>query len=389
MPPTAPSVSPLLLQRVVEGLKEPVAVVDVGDPRPSTEPPYGAVVVTAPDLPTLRRGLRDLPHLGRTRMVAVVLAEAERPLPVRLDPRWPALQDLDARLEDGGAVTVVRLVARTDAKELLTGVAYGDRAPADGGLVVARSSDPDDTVPPDVVTEQPAPEESPVLGRAPVAIPDLGPEPLDETLFNPVGFRRDWERGVVDLDPGWRPTPGLVARLRDVQAVRVTGDDDPRLLAALAMSGVPLVTTEDLGDPDVRERHSVRQRRAALLEHSTTAWRLRVAERAGVRVAGWPTVTGPDGDGELVLLGDPDHADDPDVVTDLVLAHRYSGAEAVEMPRAQQPRTECYVTELVGGPVLVTRALLRRVDGLGDVGAAAGSVYRTHVLMAREGSEAE
>ncbi len=288
MPPTAPAPSPLLVGRVVEGLKPPVAV--VGDPSapPADGPPYGSVVVTAADLAALRTALPDLPELGRARMVAVVVADATAPLALRTDPRWPDLQDLDARLEDGAAVTVARFTSRLDVAEVLTGIAYADGGPAHGGLVVAASYDPDDKVPPDVVTRDVPTPESPVLGRPPVVVTDGGPEPLDESLFNPDGFRRDWDRGVVDLDPSWWPSPALVDRLRDVQGVRVPAGADPRLVAALAMSAVPLVAPGEesvLADPAAREAHATAQSRAATLEHGTGAWRRRLAERAGVRVA--------------------------------------------------------------------------------------------------------
>lgn len=288
MSSTAPTVSPLLVQRVVEGLKAPVLVVTDLEPDRATSPPYGAVVVTASDLASLRGMLRLLPDLGRSRMVAVVVGEDLHPMPLRIDPRWPALQDLDARLEDGAAVTIARFTARLDVAEVLTGIAYADGPPGHGGLIVARGYDPADKVPPDVVTEQPDPGESPVLGRAPAYVPDPGPEPLDETLFHPGGFRRDWQRGVVDLDPAWRATPGLVASLRDAQGIRVPSGSDDRLVAALAMSGIPLVAPGDeaeLDDADARERLSARLSREASEQHSISSWRRRLAEQAGVRVA--------------------------------------------------------------------------------------------------------
>lgn len=384
MSPTSPTtlaVDPLLVQRAVEGLKDPVLVVNGAVPQ-ATEPPYGAVVVAAPDLAALRILLRDLPDLGRSRMVAVVVAEGLAPLPVRLDPRWPALQDLDARLDSGAAVTVVRFTARVPVADVLAAIAYADRAPAHDGLLVARTSSPDDKVPPDVVTDQSDPAESPVLGRPPVAIGDPGPEPLDETLFNPIGFRRDWDRGVVDLDPAWTPTPGLVASLRDAQAVRVTEAGDERLVAALAMSGIPLVDgagDDALDDSATRERHSVRQRRAALLEHSTFAWRRRLAERARTRIAEGP---------ELVLVGGDDL--DPDIRTDLELARRYSGADVVEVPTgAGHPGpTECFVTEPLGGPVLVERTLLDEAGGLDGLRSAGCTIYRIHAPLPNEEREA-
>ena len=183
---------------------------------PPADPPFGSVVVAVSDLASLRAVVADLPALGRARMVAVVVAEAEAPLALRIHPRWPALQDLDARTEDGGAVTIARFTSRLDVAEVLAGIAYADGSAGHGGLVIAprlrrrrqgaaRRGDP-----------RQATAESPVTGRAPVVVTDPGPEPLDETLFNPIGFRRDWDRGIVDLDPAGRRRPrswpGFVTR---------------------------------------------------------------------------------------------------------------------------------------------------------------------------------
>ncbi len=377
MPPIPPTLSPLLLQRVVDGLKPPVAVVTDTDPPPAGSPPFGSVVVAVSDVAALRTALVDLPALGRARMVAVVVADAVAPLAVRLDPRWPALQDLDARIEDGAAVTVARFTAKLDVAEVLTGIAYADGGRGHGGLLVGRDYDPEDKVPVDVVIDGGPLEESPVLGRAPMVLSDRGPEPLDETLFNPIGFRRDWDRGVVDLDSSWTASPRLIAELRDTQGVRVPPDADERVVAALAMSGIPLVTADDrpdLDDPLSRERHSIRQRRAALGEHSIWAWRQRLGDRAGVRIAE------PDeGDPVLVTADGASYA--PEVRTDLLLARRYSGADVVEMPVSTTEPTECFVRELLGGPLIVDRGLLREVGAAEAILAAGGTIYRTHALI--------
>lgn len=367
MPPTAPTPNPLLVQRVVEGLKPPVAVVTDSSPSPSGSPPFGSVVVAVSDLARLRTALADLPSLGRARMIAVIVADALAPLALRIDPRWPALQDLDARLEEGAAVTVARFVSRLDVAEVLAGIAYAEGPPGHGGLLVGREYHPDDKVPVDVLIGDGSPAESPVLGRAPVVVGDAGPEPLDETLFNPIGFRRDWDRGIVDLDPSWTATPGLVASLRDAQGVRVPPGADERVVAALAMSGVPLVTGEeatDLDDPLRRELHSARQSRAALLEHSVFAWRRRLAARVGVRISTYPS------EDDVVLIDDAAHG--PDVLTDLLLAKRYSRADVVAIP---------------GGPTLVDRTLLNELGGLDAILAAGHTVYRAHPLLPNDESE--
>ena len=219
-----------------------------------------------------------------------------------------------------------------------------------------------------------------MLGRAPVVITDPGPEPLDETLFNPIGFRRDWDRGVVDLDPSWTATPGLIVDLRDAQGVRIPPDADERVVAALAMSGVPLVTGDDqpdLDDPRLREEHSdpAAPGRAPRALHRRLAPAPR-PQRAGVRVAA---------EGDVVLIGYDEGRHHPEVRTDLHLARRYSGADVVEMPTRSET-TECFVEELVGGPVLIDRALLGGLGGLwlSSVGSTpygppgAPSTARTH-----------
>ena len=89
-----------------------------------------------------------------------------------------------------------------------------------------------------------------------------------------------------------------------------------RVIAGLAMAGMPLsadrvatrvaahlgeavtaaITTEvDLTDPQAREEHSVVLRRAALTAYSSTAWRTRLGELAGVRVGSAARRLGRDG----------------------------------------------------------------------------------------------
>jgi hypothetical protein len=382
-----PPVPRHLVEAAADGLKEPVLVVgdtDAAADEAPASPPYGSVVLAASDLSALRVLLDDLPDLGRARMVAVVVAEAQAPLALRVRPTWPPLQDLDARMEEGAAVTVAKFASRLDVADVLAGIAYADGRPGPAGLVVGTAYDPDDKVPPDVLLGTGAAAESPVLGRPPAAVTDPGPAPLDETLFNPCGFRREWTRGVVDLDPAWTPTPGLVASLRDAQGVRWRPDADPRVVAALAMSGIPLVEEggeADLDDPERREQHSVRQRRAALLEHSTFAWRQRLAERAGVRVPAEPSVTvAPDLTGDLVLVLPTAEPPGPELVTDLLLARRYSRADLVG---AGPDPTEAYGAVQPGDPVLVDRSWCRRAGAdlarlVEAVRAAGGTDYRTH-----------
>ena len=128
-------------------------------------------------------------------------------------------------------------------------------------------------------------------------------------VVNPRGWRKEWTEPVRDLAPDQAVTEAAIERLRDVQGLRVDlATADPRIVAHLAAAGVPLLATgthpalggtltealqeqPDLDDALAREEHSVTTRRAALLEHSTVAWRGRLAERAGVRHVARPQVS--------------------------------------------------------------------------------------------------
>jgi hypothetical protein len=215
---------------------------------------------------------------------------------------------------------------------------------------------------------------------------------LDERLFNPIGFRPAWDRGVVPL-PAVSLTPGLVAGLRDAQGVVVGPDADPRIVAGLAMSGVPLVgpgfDEVDLDDALAREEHSLVLRRAALDEHGSIDWQRPVSVLLATRrpeqlgfalaqvarqqgVAALQLVLAPHGftvdearvrdavgpavdvrlapaaadtlfgdvlhaaasvaDGDVLLKMDDDDWYAPDVVADLLRARAYSGAQLVGMP---------------------------------------------------------
>ena len=278
---------------------------------------WACVVVAVADRAGLRRGVETVPRLGRTRAVVAFLAEASAPLVPDVRPEWPELVELDAHLtSDGGAVTRLRFPSAVPVHELLgrLGVDAGSRGTAArGGLVVGgdgADGDPDAQVPPDVVRSgTPSGRESPVTGRRAV-VAEPGPVVVDEGVFNPTGFRRDAAGPVVDLPLG-RVTESTVARLRPARAVRVVAAATAYDVAALAMAGVPLVAdgplpsdldpalgalvesadAAALADPLAREEHSVRLRRAAAAAHSTLAERLRLAQVAGVRVTGLPSVS--------------------------------------------------------------------------------------------------
>lgn len=257
---------------------------------------WATVLLSVADEISLRYAVSVLPELGRAKHVACQVGAATGPLTTVLRPEWPPLASLEA---DAG---LTRLTFRRPAPvaPVLVELARHTGTPATSGnhgLVVAGIDVPmdptavTDEVPAAVVTSSPRPSE--VLGGPPVVL-DPGMGPLDEALLNPVGFRRDWDRGPVPLPTG-EPTPAMVASLRDAQAVVVPAGADIRTVAGLAMAGVPLVgdgfDEVELDDPMRREEHSVRVRRAALREYSSLGWRRRVGAATGVRVAAYPSVS--------------------------------------------------------------------------------------------------
>jgi hypothetical protein len=267
---------------------------------------YERVAVTVRDRGELR-ALR-VPRGVRTAALAVWLDEGVAALSLTPRPEWPALQLIRSRAVDGGWLTVLRFetavpVHRVVA-ELGRQAVWPDHA---GQRGVVLDEDATDKVAAD-----------------PVAVTDPDPVlavgPLDERVLNPSGFRRDVTLPVLDLsdlDWGRGPTEALVRGVRDAAGVLAElPQADPlraaRLMAGLAMAGVPLTAPEvhpdvaahlgpdvtavvtadvDLADAQAREEHSVVLRRAALTTYSTGAWRRRLGELAGVRVAHQPTVS--------------------------------------------------------------------------------------------------
>ena len=258
--------------------------------------------------------------------------------------------------------------------------AVRSRRDGDGWVLVARFARPAPVA--EVVAE---------VGRQVVWPSVVATRPgLDLRVLNPIGFRPDWDRGVVDLPPG-PLTAALVSSLRDAQGVRVTADADPETLAGLAMAGVPLVgpglAEVDLDDPIAREEHSIELRRAAIDEHGSVDWQrpvsillatrrpeqldfalAQVARQRGVDSV--ELVLAPHGfdvdplavraatgieakvvaadadllfgdvlheaaraaDGDVLLKMDDDDWYAPDVVADLLRARAYSGAQLTGMP---------------------------------------------------------
>jgi hypothetical protein len=507
------------------------------------------VILAVADESALRRTVSLLPRIGRTNVVACWLDEAAAPALLTPRPEWPPITTLEARhLETGAALTVVHLSEQHLANSVLEQLARaaGPRTVAGShGLVVATTrpdpdtappadpsfrvlemaeagSDPDVDVPPDVVLVGPgggAVSSHHVIGRPPtvVSLPDPIGGPLDEGVLNPRGYRREPAKGLVRLgvgadgrleadgpdlqtvlDPGRGATRAHVAELRNHIGVHVNWSAEApaataRVVAGLAMAGVPLVTdrlpdgaaellgprlnralTEptDLTVALLRDEHSVRLRRAALLEHSTLAWRARLAGAAGLPESVLPTCSvvlatrrpqqlefllrqvakqrgsevelvvaahgfEPDravvqrllgdralvlvlpeatrfGDvlnaaaqaasGDLLLKMDDDDWYGPDVVTDLLLARHYSGADLVGMATEyvyieslqrtirRTDDAERAAKYVAGGTMLFDRALLLEAGGfrpvhryvdaqlLAAVESMGASIYRTHGL---------
>ncbi|MFC7358666.1 glycosyltransferase [Nocardioides astragali] len=297
---------------------------------------WGSVLVVAADRSRLRRMASAVPLLGQCKVVACWLTDAPTPWVLVPRPEWPRLVHFAAReAGDRGVLTVARFASGARAQLVVMEMARQAAGRGDtthGGLVVsyagrpaapgldARSvlladvsgaGDAERDVPPDVVIARRGGEvaEHHVIDRAPTVVTDPGPEPVDERVFNPIGFRKDWDHPVVDLariSPG-PVTEGVVAAARGFQGVRLLSDTPTADLLALAISGVPLVTQGvldvapplaaaldaevDLDDPLRREEHSLAVRRAAFDHHSTLAWRSALASRAGVRHVGLPPVS--------------------------------------------------------------------------------------------------
>ncbi|MCB0895240.1 MAG: hypothetical protein KDB43_07665 [Nocardioidaceae bacterium] len=287
---------------------------------------------------------------ARAAVVAVHLAAATSALSLVPRPEWPRLTALRSRRDGDGFVLVARFARPAPVAEVVAEVGRQAVWPA-------------------VVASRPG---------------------LDLRVLNPIGFRADWGRGVVDLPDG-PPTGEMVAALRDAQGVRVPAGAAPATVAGLAMAGVPLVgegfAAVDLDDPLAREEHSLLLRRAAIDEHGSVDWQRPVSVLLATRrpeqldfalrqvarqrgVSSLQLVLAPHGfdvdparvrdtvgtdvrvvpasadtlfgdvlqaaaraaDGDVLLKMDDDDWYAPDVVADLLRARAYSGAEVTGMP---------------------------------------------------------
>lgn len=315
----------------VEPLAAPTVTlcpVDTAPPEPASR--WAAVVLAVTDTVALRKITPALPRLGRTRAVGCWLVEAEGALAPGNRPDWPPLASLQSRsVGEASSWTALRferaILANMVLEELARSAAPARFHPTAGLVVAQEPGDAETVVPPDAVLAREPLTHAPayaVTGRPPAVVTDpaLLAGPLDEGVLNPTGFVQRPDQGVVDLQPTdtWvrGATPRLVTELRDHQGARVTWDGDEsatvRLVAGLAMAGVPLVSGPipatagrhlgtalsevlglevDLTDPLRREEHSVRLRRAALLTHSTLGWGARLAEAAGLPHRRFPSVS--------------------------------------------------------------------------------------------------
>jgi hypothetical protein len=297
-------------------------------PRRSHAGKYARVLVVVNDRADLRAA--TVPHAVRSPVVAVWVASMPSSPGFVPRPEWPPLKSFRTQPVGRGYLVVARFEQAVRAANVVRELARLSVWPAPsaaGGLVLDDGSGPDlpleeRDVPPDVVlTPAQGLADHAVTGRTPIAVTELlGSSarlgPLDERVLNPVGFLADADGPVVALGSlaGGEPTEAVVRSVRAARGVHGDRVDEPiaRLAAGLSMAGVPLTAESvsdaarlllgdevsavltarvDLGDPLVREEHSVVLRRAALLAFSTATWRRGLAASAGVRVAPEPTVS--------------------------------------------------------------------------------------------------
>jgi hypothetical protein len=308
-----------------------LAGVDLPDPAYAGK--YDRVLVAVADRADLRAVV--VPFAVRAPVVGVWIADLAASPGLAPRPEWPPLKAFRTQPVPGGYLVVARFEQPVRVANVVRELGRQSVWPAPppvGGLFVDDGSGPvgeldDRDVPPDVLLDRPPtpPDDHHVTGRAPVVLADLalsGPltlGPLDERVLNPCGFVADVDGPELALDSLLAgeppPTESLVASLRGCLGVRggvLDRTDSARLVAGLAMAGVPLsvssvaapvaallgdavsaalVAPVDLDDPLAREEHSVVLRRAALGAFSTTAWRTALAGLSGARPPVPPTVS--------------------------------------------------------------------------------------------------
>ena len=298
---------------------------------------WGSVLVVAADRARLRRMASAVPLLGQCKAVACWLTDAPAPWVLVPRPEWPPLAHLAAReAGDRGVLDRRPLRLRRPRPARRDGDGAPGRRPRRHHPRRARRgvrrpprrarprrpracccptwpapATPSATCRP--TSSSPAAAATwpthHVIDRAPTVVTDPGPEPVDERVFNPIGFRKDWDHPVVDLSrllqsagPGHRgrrrraPAPSRACaspptlRTADLLAlaiVRRAARDASGVARRGAAAGAPRSTPRSTSTtPLRREEHSLAVRRAAFDHHSTLAWRSALATRAGVRHVG-------------------------------------------------------------------------------------------------------
>ncbi|MFE9245291.1 glycosyltransferase [Nocardiopsis sp. NPDC006938] len=305
--------------------------------------PVGRVVLLAANTADLREAvpLSDgLPPAAEFRVVVEATARHTGP-PFPSPPglgQWQGLLDFHVgRLPDRGWTCSFAFTDPVDARTVLRSVAQGMVGGRRGPAQPPRAAADAVSVPaptweglgrPGALSERPALRE--------LSVEDV--PVVDERVVNPMGFTRTSSSRVGRLVSRggrwvlvaggrvwWRvPEDGSVsdvdvAALRDLRAVRVEWGRHSgpvaavRAVVGLAASGIPLVSgpvpgwagclggelsallaeveERSLADPQAREEHSVRLRRAALRVHGAGGRARLLAEAGGAVVASEPSVS--------------------------------------------------------------------------------------------------
>ena len=242
-------------------------------------------------------------------------------------PEWPPLTSLMAREAGRGVLTVLRFAQPIGAHVVLTElarqavpgvdtghggvvVAYAGREPAAGLDVRAQRFDDarggrpttEIVVPADVVVSRaraPTRRSTPSSTARRPSSPTPASSRSTRWWSTPAAGARSGPSRSATSPPTSAVTEAAISALRDVQGLRVDlATADPQTVAHLAAAGVPLLATGThpaLGatpaaahwqrsptstTPSPARSTASPTRRAALLEHSTVAWRGRLARRA-------------------------------------------------------------------------------------------------------------
>jgi hypothetical protein len=319
------------------------------------------------DLTALRREVARLDREALASSFTIEVAACTTTPSLVAPPGWPRLVRLSVSPKGDGAVleaefadpaptrAVVAAVARSVAPGALDWPGWPDTAVGVPEIDVGSDFPPDLVVGEDAPSLEGLPDPHPVLTRAPVVV-TTGPEPtwadagdvtggplalgpLDHRTLNPAGFKRQHRQPVAHLvahddparltlrtakgdkvlDARHGPSEADLDGIRRLAAVHVgwAGARGPhayaRVVAGLAMAGVPLVADEvpawasalldpdltslltagpqDLDDILAREAHSIRLRRAALAAHGVAGWHRAAGAAHGLQTTPRPLVS--------------------------------------------------------------------------------------------------